>query len=87
MTTKVMFYEIDCGPGGIVWELHDEQHEYLRSYPSEADMMYDAALLHNLHHEVKFYTQAEYNLQVQMEILIENEIFSSRLDSHTPSPL
>jgi hypothetical protein len=84
--SKVMFYEIDCGPGGIVWELHTE-NEYLRAYSSEGDMMYDAALLHNLHHEVKFYTQAEYNLQVQMETLIENEIFSQGLDKDRLSPL
>ena len=83
---RVMFYEIDSGPGGIVWELHTE-NEYLRYYPNEADMLYDAALLHNLHHEVKFYTQAEYNLQVQMETLIENEIFSKRLDYRNLSAL
>jgi hypothetical protein len=44
-------------------------------------MMYDAALLNYFGHEVKFYTQAEYNLTVQMETLIENEIFYRRLDS------
>jgi hypothetical protein len=84
--SKVMFYEIDCGPGGIVWELHTEDN-YLRNYPDEGAMMYDAALLNHLGHEVKFYTQAEYNLQVQMETLIENEIFSARLDSARLSAL
>ena len=43
-------------------------------------MLYDAALLYNLHHEVKFYTQAEYNLQVQMETMIENEMFGRKSD-------
>ena len=83
---QVMFYEIDNGPGGIVWELHSE-NDYLRNYPDEGAMMYDAALLNHLGHEVKFYTQAEYNLQVQMETLIENEIFSKRLDYRNLSPL
>ena len=84
--SKVMFYEIDCGPGGIVWELHTE-NDYLRSYPDEGAMVYDAALINHLGHEVRFYTQAEYNLQVQMEILIENETFVKRLDNHSLSPL
>jgi len=75
------FIEIDCGPGGYVWELHSQHHDHLRTYESEAAMLNDAALLNFLGHEVKFYTQAEYNLQVQMETLIENEIFSRRLDS------
>ena len=83
---KVMFYEIDNGPGGITWELHTE-NDYLRSYRNEGDMMYDAALLNNLHHEVKFYTQREYDLQVQMETLVENEIFSGRLDNRSQSTL
>jgi nanoRNase/pAp phosphatase (c-di-AMP/oligoRNAs hydrolase) len=84
---QAMFYEIDCGPGGIVWELHSDVSDYLRSYDTEADMMYDAALLNHFGHEVKFYTQAEYNLSVQMDTLIENEIFSRRLDSARLSPL
>jgi hypothetical protein len=50
-------------------------------------MMYDAALLNHFGHEVKFYTQAEYNLTVQMETLIENEIFSKRLDNARLSAL
>jgi hypothetical protein len=83
---SVMFYEIDNGPGGIIWEMHTE-NDYIKSYPSEGDMMYDAALLNFLGHEVKFYTQAEYNLQVQMETLIENEIFSKRLDYRNLSAL
>lgn len=76
---KVMFYEIDCGPGGIVWELHTDD-DILRAYPTEADMLYDAALLYNLHHEVKFYTQAEWNLQVQMETMVESDIFGRKSD-------
>jgi len=84
---KVMFYEIDNGPGGLTWELHSDISDYLRTYDSEGEMMYDAALLNYLGHEVKFYTQAEYNLSVQMETLIENEIFSKRLDSARLSAL
>jgi hypothetical protein len=76
---SVMFYEIDNGPGGITWELHTED-DILRSYPTEADMLYDAALLYNLHHEVKFFTQQEYNLNVQMETMVESEIFGRKRD-------
>jgi hypothetical protein len=82
-----MFYEIDCGPGGIVWEMHSEESEYLRTYRDEGDMLYDAALLRKMNHEIKFYTQAEYNLNIEMETLVENEMFSPGLDNSLLSAL
>lgn len=65
------FLEIDCGPGGIVWELHSDDH-YLRTYDSEAAMLNDAALLRMVDVPFRFYTQAEYNLEMSVEIMIEN---------------
>jgi len=74
---KIRLIEIDCGPGGIVWEMHNQEFEFLRSYPNEGAMLYDAALVKKLGHDVRFYTQAEYQLEAQVEILIENELLGS----------
>ena len=69
---KVRFLEIDCGPGGIVWEMHGQDHQFIRSYGSEGEMLKDASLAKMLGHDLRFHTQAEYNLEVLTEILIEN---------------
>jgi len=66
------FLEIDCGPGGTVWELHANNYNLLRTYESEAAMLNDAALLRMVDVDYRFYTQAEYNLEVQVEIMTEN---------------
>jgi hypothetical protein len=72
------FLEIDCGPGGYVWELHSEDHEHLRTYGSEADMLNDASLLRMVSVPFRFYTQAEYNLEVQVEIMTENGVWNGQ---------
>ena len=69
---KIRLLEIDCGPGGIVWEMHTEDHQFVRSYGSEGEMLKDASLAKMLGHDLRFHTQAEYNLEVMVEILIEN---------------
>ena len=66
------FLEIDCGPGGYVWELHSDDNDHLRTYDSEGDMLNDAALLKMVDVCYRFYTQAEYNLEMQVEIMTEN---------------
>jgi len=68
----VRLLEIDCGPGGIIWEMHTEDHQFVRSYGSEGEMLKDASLAKMLGHDLRFHTQAEYNLEVMVEILIEN---------------
>lgn len=77
MTIKMV--EVDCGPGGMVWELHSDDFEFLRSYPDEGAMLNDAALIKRLGHDIRFHTQAEYNLEVQVEIMLENELFQGRV--------
>ena len=72
------FIEIDCGPGGIVWELHTEHHDHLRTYESEGAMLNDAALLRMVDVAYRFYTQAEYNLEMQVEIMTENGAWNER---------
>lgn len=72
------FLEIDCGPGGYVWELHSQHHDHLRTYDSEAAMLNDAALLKMVDVDYRFYTQAEYNLEMQVEIMTENGAWNER---------
>lgn len=66
------FIEVDCGPGGIVWELHSSENEHLRTYESEAAMLNDAALLKMFGIEYRFHTQAEYQLEMCVEVMLEN---------------
>ena len=72
------FLEIDCGPGGTVWELHANTHDHLRTYDSEAAMLNDAALLRMVDVDYRFYTQAEYNLEMQVEIMTENGVWNGQ---------
>ena len=69
---KIRLLEIDCGPGGIVWEMNTDDGKFLRSYAREGDMLKDAAFAKMLGHDLRFHTQAEYNLEVMVEILVEN---------------
>ena len=72
------FIEIDCGPGGYVWELHSQHHDHLRTYESEAAMLNDAALLRMVDVSYRFYTQAEYNLEVMVEMMTENGVWNGQ---------
>jgi hypothetical protein len=72
------FIEVDCGPGGYVWELHSDKFEHIRTYASEESMLNDAALLKLCGVEYRFYTQAEYNLEMAVEIMIENGVWNGQ---------
>ena len=72
------FIEIDCGPGGYVWELYSQDHEHIRVYESEAAMLNDAALLKMVDVSYRFYTQAEYSLEVAVDVMIENGAWNER---------
>lgn len=69
------FYEIDCGPGGTVWEAHNERLQYLRSYESEDAMLKDAAFCSTLGADIRFHTQGEYQLHTYVETMLENDIY------------
>lgn len=75
---KIRLLEIDCGPGGIIWEMHTEDHKFVRSYGSENDMLNDAALAKMLGHDLRFHTQAEYMLEVSVEIMLENGVWNGQ---------
>ena len=69
---KVNFYEIDNGPGGLTWTAMKEDYGFLRSYETEGEMLDDAAFVYSLDGEVRFYTQAEWNLEVRVEMALEH---------------
>jgi hypothetical protein len=77
---KVHMYEVDNGPGGITWacsinEYDCEGSTYLTDYSNEGEMMNAASIFRKLGHDVRFHTQAEYELHMQLEIMLENDIY------------
>ena len=66
--TKIGFYEIDGGPSGIYWEgMIDNQGPYLGTWHTIADMLSTARVLKKVGHDIRFYTQAEYELNLALE--------------------
>jgi len=67
---KVMFYEVDNGPGGMSWEMHTDDG-YIRTYDQEEPMVKDSALLKSIGHDIRFYTQAELNLIFWLDLILD----------------
>lgn len=66
--TKISVYEMDGGPSGIWWEGYaDDQAVYLGSWYTSTDMLDTAKILSKIGHEIRFYTQAEYELNTALE--------------------
>ena len=64
---KIGFYEIDGGPSGIYWEgMIDESH-YLGTWHTPNAMLDVAKVLSKCGHDIRFYTQAEYELNLALE--------------------
>ena len=66
--TKIGFYEIDGGPSGNWWEGQVENvYTYIGTWSDTIDMLATAKMLKTIGHEVRFYTQAEYELNLFLE--------------------
>ena len=66
--TKISLYEMDGGPSGIWWEGYaDDQAVYIGSWADTVDMLATAKMLKTIGHEIRFYTQAEYELNEFLE--------------------
>ena len=66
--TKISLYEMDGGPSGIWWEGYaDDQAAYIGSWADTVDMLATAKMLKTIGHEIRFYTQAEYELNEFLE--------------------
>ena len=66
--TKIAFYEIDGGPSGMWWEGSvEDRGPYLGSWTETKDMLDTARILSMIGHDIRFYTQAEYELNMALE--------------------
>lgn len=70
MTNTIHFYEIDNGPGGIWWEGRMEDGPYVGTW-EENGMLETARILRLANHPVRFHTQAEYQLDSQLEEILD----------------
>lgn len=65
---KIGFYEIDGGPSGMWWEGSvEDRGPYIGSWTETIDMLATAKMLKVIGHDVRFYTQAEYELNLFLE--------------------
>ena len=66
--TKIGFYEIDGGPSGLYWEgAVEKQGPYIGTWNTVEDMLAAAKMLKKIGHDIRFYTQAEYELNLFLE--------------------
>ena len=65
--TKIAFYEIDGGPSGKWWEAMKDESYYLGSWYTQDHMLDTAKILSKIGHEIRFYTQAECELNMVLE--------------------
>jgi len=66
MSSTIHFYEVDGGPSGLWWE-GSVDRKYIGSWTNTADMLATAKILSMVGHEIRFYTQAEYELSLALE--------------------
>jgi hypothetical protein len=68
---KIHFYEIDGGPSGIYWEGRvDEDGPYLGSFHYRQEVMMIAGILSLANHPIRFHTQAEWELNLELEEML-----------------
>jgi hypothetical protein len=70
MTNTIHFYEITSGPGGIWWEGRMEDGPYIGTW-DESGMLEIARILRLANHPVRFHTKAEYELDSQLEDMLD----------------
>lgn len=71
MSSTIHFYEIDGGPSGLWWEGRvDEDGPYLGVFYYRQEIMEMARILSLANHPIRFHTQAEYELDSQLEEML-----------------
>ena len=66
--SRISLYEMDGGVAGVWWEGYaDDMAEYLGSWNTTEDMLDIAKILSKIGHEIRFYTQAECELNMVLE--------------------
>ena len=70
MTETIHFYEMDGGPSGVWWEGRvGNDGPYLGMWDKEP-MLEIARILSLADHPIRFHTQAEYELDLQLEEML-----------------
>jgi hypothetical protein len=69
MSSTIHFYEIDGGPSGIWWEGRVDDGPYLGTWDKEP-MLEIARVLSLANHTIRFHTQAEWELDLQLKELL-----------------
>ena len=70
MTSNIHFYEVDGGPSGMWWEVRvGEDGPYLGSWDKEP-MLEIARVFSLADHPIRFHTQAEWKLNVELEEML-----------------
>ena len=68
---KIHFYEIDGGPSGIYWEGRvGDSGPYLGFFYNVSHVLETARILSLADHPIRFHTQAEWELDSQLEELL-----------------
>ena len=70
-SSTIHFYEIDGGPSGTWWEGRvDDDGPYLGLFQYRQEVMKIAGILSLANHPIRFHTQAEYELNSQLEEML-----------------
>ena len=69
MTNTIHCFEIDGGPSGIWWEVRVEDGPYLGTWDKEP-MLEIARVLSLADHPIRFHTQAEWELNLELEEML-----------------
>ena len=70
-SSTIHFYEVDGGPSGLWWEGRvDEDGPYLGVFYYRQEIMEMARILSLANHSIRFHTQAEYELDSELEEML-----------------
>lgn len=68
---KIHFYEIDGGPSGVYWEGRvGDDGPYLGFFYNAKHVLETARILSLADHRIRFHTQAEWELDSQLEEML-----------------
>jgi hypothetical protein len=71
MNSTIHFYEIDSGPGGIMWEGRvGDEGPYLGVFHYRQEIMEMARIFSLADHPIRFHTQAEWELNLELEEML-----------------
>ena len=69
-SSTIHFYEVDGGPSGIWWEGRVDDGPYIGMFYTRAHLIDTARILSLANHSIRFHTQAEYELDSELEEML-----------------